>query len=126
MASPLPHARHIRPVEVHDLRAAQLDVHRNEEGGRSLIVPLALPPLLRKHHGVGGQALRHIGDQRDRVVAELRHGVCGHREVVPGPLLAPGGVEAFQGTPHLGTRGRGVSAVPEPGECTREMLSCSP
>ena len=108
----MPHAQRYRPVEVHRLRAAQLDVPRNEESSRGLVVPLALPPLPREHHGVVGQALRHVGGQRNHVVAELHRWVRGHHEVVPGPGLAPGSVQAFQGAPHLGWRGRGVSAVP--------------
>ena len=123
---PVPHARRFRPVEVHRLQAAQLDVPRNEEGSRGLVVPLALPPLPRKHHGVGGRALRHVRGQRDDVVAELHHRVRGHHEVVPGPRLAPGGVQAFQGAMHLSWRGRGVSAVLQRGECAREMPPCSP
>ena len=75
---PVPHARRLRPVEVHRLRAPQLDVHCNEEGSRGLVVPLALPPLPWEHHGVGGQALHHVGCQRDHVVAELHPMVCGH------------------------------------------------
>ena len=74
----MPHARHLRPDEVHRLGAAQLNVPRNEEGSRDWVVPLALPPLSREHHGVGGQALHHVGRQRDHVVAELHPMVRGH------------------------------------------------
>ena len=119
------HTRRFRPVEVHDIRAAQLDVPRKDEGGLSLVVPLALPPLLGEHHGVRGQALHHIGDNRDRVIAELRRGVLGHKEVVPRPWLGPGGIQALEGSPHLGRRRRGVSAIPEPWECSWEMLPIS-
>ena len=103
----MPHVRRLRPVEVHRLRAAQLDVPRNEKGSRGLVVPLALPPLPREHHGVGGQALHHVSCQRDHVVAELHPMVCGHQELVPGL-----GVQLLQGAPHLSRWGRGVSAVP--------------
>ena len=75
---------------------------------------------------MGGQALRHIGDQRDRVVAELCCAVRSHQEVMPWPGLVSGGIQTLKGAPHLGPRWRGVSAVPEPGECTREMPSRSP
>ena len=47
--------------------------------------------------------------------------VRGHQEVVPGP-----GVQVLQGAPQLSRWGRGVSAVPQPGECAREMPPCSP
>ena len=46
--------------------------------------------------------------------------VRGHQEVVPGP-----GVQVLQGAPQLSRWGRGVSAVPQPGECAREMPPCS-
>ena len=87
---------------------------------------LALPPLPRKYHGMGGQGLRHIDDKRDRVVAELRCGVRGHQEVMPWPGVVSCGIQTLQGAPHLGRRWRGVSAIPEPGDCTREMRCRSP
>ena len=102
----MPHFWRLRPVEVHRLRAAQLDVPRNEEGSRGLVVPLALPPLPQEHHGVGGQALHHVGYQRDHFAAELHPMVRGHQEVAPGL-----GVQAFQGATQLNWWGRGVSAV---------------
>ena len=43
----MPHAHCFQPVEVHYLRVDQLDVPRNEEGSRGLIVPLALHPSLQ-------------------------------------------------------------------------------
>ena len=116
----MPHVRRLRPVEVHRLRAAQLNVPCNEEGSRGLVVPLALPPLPREHHGVGGQALHHVGCQRDHVVAELHPMVRGHQEVVPMP-----GVQAFPGATQLSWWGRGVSAFPQPRECAWEMPPCS-
>ena len=45
--------------------------------------------------------------------------VRGHQEVVPGL-----GVQVFQGAPQLSWWGRGVSAVPQPGECAREIPPC--
>ena len=56
------------------------------------VVPLAFPPLPREHHGMGGQALHHVGCQRDHVIAELHPMVRGHQEVVPGL-----GVHVLQG-----------------------------
>ena len=85
-----------------------------------MVVPLARPPLSREHHGVGGQALHHVGCQRDHVIAKLHPMVRGHQEVVPGL-----GVQVLQGAPQLSWRGRGVSAVPQPEECTRVMPPCS-
>ena len=69
---------------------------------------------------MGGQALHHVGCQRDHVVAELHPMVRGHQEVVPGL-----GVHALQGAPQLSWRGRGVSAAPQPWECARKMPPCS-
>ena len=103
------HARPLQQVEVHRLRAPQLDLPRNEEGSRGLVLPLAFPPLPREHHGVGGQALHHVGCQREHLVAELHPMVCGHQELVPGL-----GVQVLQGAPQLSRWGRGVSAAPRP------------
>ena len=69
---------------------------------------------------LGGQALHRVGCQRDHVVAELHPMVRGHQEVVPGL-----GVQVLQGAPQLSWRWRGVSAVPQLGECAREMPPCS-
>ena len=59
---------------------------------------LALPPFPREHHVVGGQALRHVGDQRNRVIAELRRAVRGHQEVMAWPGLVSGGIQTLRGT----------------------------
>ena len=83
-------------------------------------MPLALPPLPRERSGVGGQALHQVGCQCDHIVAELHPMVRGHQEVVPGL-----GVQVLQGAPQLSWWGRGVSAVPQPGDCAWEMPTCS-
>ena len=46
--------------------------------------------------------------------------VRGHQEVVPGL-----GVQVLQGALQLSRWGRGVSAAPQPWECSREMPPCS-
>ena len=49
-----------RAVNVHKLRPALLNILSYDGGGRSLRVLLAVPPLSRQDHGLGGQPLRRI------------------------------------------------------------------
>ena len=49
------HTRRLQSVKVYDLRTSQHNLLRNEKGGRSLGVLLALPPLSREYHGVGAR-----------------------------------------------------------------------
>ena len=74
----------------------------------------------------GGQTLCRVYNQSDCVVAQLCRVVCGHQEVMPWPGLITSSIQTFQGATHLGRRRGGVSAIPEPGKCTREMPSRSP
>eukprot|EP00670_Eutreptiella_braarudii_P026060 CAMPEP_0174375052 /NCGR_PEP_ID=MMETSP0811_2-20130205/113108_1 /TAXON_ID=73025 ORGANISM="Eutreptiella gymnastica-like, Strain CCMP1594" /NCGR_SAMPLE_ID=MMETSP0811_2 /ASSEMBLY_ACC=CAM_ASM_000667 /LENGTH=95 /DNA_ID=CAMNT_0015524893 /DNA_START=12 /DNA_END=295 /DNA_ORIENTATION=+ len=65
VGGPVPHIVLHRAVKVHELRAAQLNILSDEGGGRSFRVLLALPPLPRDDHGVGGQTLCRLRVVRD-------------------------------------------------------------